>query len=120
MKIWHRLGLAWVSCCCLLTSTFAQTNEFRGLWSPAFNTGLHSSAEVSQFVSDARLGNFNAIVPQIRKRGDCYYNGSPYEPKALDISPSTFDPLGAMIAQCHDTSNGKQRLEVHGWICTFP
>lgn len=119
MKMWFRLSLAWIGCW-FVGSAWSQTNEFRGLWCPAFNPGFKSSSEVSQFVADARVANFNAIIPQIRKRGDCYYNASAYEPKASDISPSTFDPLAEMITQSHDTSNGKQRLEVHGWICTFP
>ena len=97
----------------------AQTNEFRGIWADGWHGNFSTAAEVSQIIADARSGNFNAVVVEVRRRGDAYYNGL-YEPKATDISPQSYDPLADLIAKGHDTSGGKQRIEIHGWIVTFP
>src|SRR5438105_11093809 len=96
----------------------AQSNEVRALWVDAFGSGFKSSSEVTSLLNDARAGHFNAIVAEVRKRGDAYYNSN-YEPKASDIS-SSFDPLQDMITKGHDTSGGKQRVEIHAWIVTYP
>lgn len=97
----------------------AQTNEFRGLWVDAFNSGFKTSTQVSQLLADARAGNFNAVIVQMRRRGDAFYNSN-FEPKNSEVSPSTFDPLADLITKAHDTSGGKQRIEVHAWIVSFP
>lgn len=99
--------------------SFGQSNEWRAFWADAFGAAFKSSAEVTTFINNVRAANANAILPEIRKRGDAYYNGSVYEPKATDISPSSFDPLADMIAKAHDTSGGKQRIEVHAWIVSY-
>ncbi len=100
-------------------ATFGQSNEWRAFWADAFGAGFKSASEVTTFINNVRAANANAILPEVRKRGDAYYNGSIYEPKATDISPATFDPLADMIAKAHDTSGGKQRLEVHAWIVSY-
>ncbi len=97
----------------------AQTNEFRGLWVDAFNTGFKTSAQVSQLMADARSGNYNALVVQMRRRGDAFYNSN-FEPKNSEVSPSTFDPLADLITKARDTAGGQQRIEVHAWIVSFP
>jgi uncharacterized lipoprotein YddW (UPF0748 family) len=117
-----------VSYCALAFSTYflatgfpalASTNEFRAFWCDAFGAGFKSAAEVTTFINNIRAAKANAIVPEIRKRGDAYYNGSSYEPKATDVSPSSFDPLADLITKAHDTSGGKQRIEVHAWIVSY-
>jgi len=96
----------------------ASAGEFRALWADAFHAGFRSSGEVSQLVADARAGHFNAVIVEVRKRGDAYYN-SLFEPKATDVSPQSFDPLADLIAKAHNTNNGP-RIEVHCWIVTYP
>ena len=55
----------------LLTVTVAsarlQSQEFRALWADTFHPGLRTSAEVSQMVADARAGNFNALIVEVRR-----------------------------------------------------
>ena len=96
----------------------AQVQEFRALWVDAFHAGFRSSNEVTQLLTDARAANFNAVVVEVRKRGDAYYNSN-YEPKAADVSPQSYDPLADLVARAHDTNNGP-RIEVHAWIVTYP
>ncbi len=92
--------------------------EFRGLWVDAYHAGFRSAKEVDQLISDARAGNFNALIVQVRRRGDSLYH-SHLEPKAFDVRPQEFDPLADLIAKAHDTNAGP-RLEIHAWIVTYP
>jgi uncharacterized lipoprotein YddW (UPF0748 family) len=100
-----------------LSTASALSQEFRALWADTFHAGMRNSAEVSQMVADARAGNFNAVIVEVRKRGDAYYNSN-FEPKATDVSPQSFDPLADLVAKAHNTSNGP-RIEVHAWIVTY-
>ena len=95
-----------------------QGQEFRALWVDAFHAGFRSSNEVTQLLADARAANFNAVVVEVRKRGDAYYSSN-YEPKATDVSPQSYDPLADLVARAHDTNAGP-RIEVHAWIVTYP
>ena len=102
----------------LLLATVAsaqQPPEFRALWADTFHAALRNSNEVSQLVNEARANNFNAVIVEVRKRGDAYYN-SLFEPKATDVSPQAFDPLADLINKAH---TGGRRIEVHAWITTY-
>src|SRR5688572_1025536 len=94
-----------------------QPPEFRAFWAHAFSTTFDNAANVSALIDNIRAAKANAVIPEVRKRGDAYYN-SLFEPRAPSIAPG-YDPLADMIAKAHDTSNGKQRLEVHAWIVSY-
>jgi len=96
---------------------FAQTNEFRGMWVNAWNTGLQNASQVTTLVNNLRAGKFNAVIPQVRRRGDALYT-SHFEPHATGTSPADFDSLGDLIAKAHDTNAG-QYIEVHAWLVTY-
>lgn len=83
----------------------AQSAEFRGLYVDAFHPGFKSHDQVTQMVNAAKSANFNALIVQVRKRGDAYYK-SAIEPRAADIA-ADFDPLADIIAQAHAA----------GWRC---
>jgi uncharacterized lipoprotein YddW (UPF0748 family) len=100
---------------CLLSPLGNRAQEFRALWVDAWKPGFKSSAEVRQLIADTRAGHFNALVVEVRKRGDAYYQ-SRFEPRATDIA-SGYDPLADLCAQAHA---GSPRLEIHAWIVTFP
>jgi uncharacterized lipoprotein YddW (UPF0748 family) len=86
------------------------------MWVDGFNDGIKSRAQVEKLVADARHANLNALIVQVRKRGDAYFNRSE-EPKALDITGSRgFDPLGYLIQVAHAS---RPRIEVHAWLNTF-
>lgn len=95
----------------------APAQEFRGLWVDAFHGGLRSPDQVTSVVAAARAKNANAVIAQVRKRGDAYFQGG-LEPVATDVVPG-FDPLADLIAKAHDTTGGKPRLEVHVWLVTY-
>lgn len=97
-------------------SAGAAAPEFRALWVDAFNPGFKTAAQVRQLVADARRGNFNALVVQMRRRGDAFFN-SALEPRAAELAAG-FDPLAELLREARDT-NGGPRLEVHAWIVTY-
>ncbi|HEY5033708.1 MAG TPA: hypothetical protein VIJ30_01145, partial [Candidatus Dormibacteraeota bacterium] len=67
--------------------------QYRALWVDAFHDGMKSPWQVEKLVADAHRGNLNALVVQVRKRGDAYFNQAD-EPRATDIQgPPEFDPL---------------------------
>lgn len=95
----------------------SRAQEFRALWADTFHAGMRNSQEVSTLVNTARAGNCNALVVEVRKRGDAYYRNG-LEPVATDVAAG-FDPLADLVAKAHDTSGGKARLEVHAWMVTY-
>src|SRR5687768_7577143 len=101
------------------TAAFGNTNEYRALWVDAFGLGYRNAAEVTTLMNSLRSMNMNAVIPEVRARANAYYNGSPYEQKAAGITPADFDPLADLIAKGHDTSDGKQRIEIHAWMVTY-
>ncbi|HVC77432.1 MAG TPA: family 10 glycosylhydrolase [Candidatus Micrarchaeaceae archaeon] len=90
--------------------------QYRALWVDAFHDGIKSPAQVEKLVADAHRGNLNALIVQVRKRGDAYFDQSD-EPRATDIQgPPEFDPLAYVIQLAHAST---PRIEVHAWLNTF-
>ncbi len=94
-----------------------RASECRGLWVDAFHSGFWRTQEVSSLVADIRAMRCNTVLPEVRKRGDAYYQSS-YEPHALR-GGSAFDPLAVLIQKAHDTNSGP-RVEVHAWMVAYP
>ena len=91
--------------------------EFRAMWADTFHAGLRNSSETTALIAGARAANCNAVVVEIRKRGDAYYRNG-LEPVATDVAAG-FDPLADLIAKGHDTSGGNPRIEIHAWFVTY-
>jgi len=71
--------------------------QYRALWVDALHDGIKSPAQVEKLVADAHRANINALIVQVRKGGDAYFNHA-NEPRALDIVGSRgFDPLAYVI-----------------------
>ena len=100
-------------------TAMGQSNEFRALWVDAWGTGFLNASQVTQLVADCRAYNFNALVVQMRRRGDAFYNQTlaGNDPKTTAIAGG-FDALQDLITKAHDTSGGKKRIEVHCWVTT--
>jgi uncharacterized lipoprotein YddW (UPF0748 family) len=91
-------------------------SQYRALWVDAFHDGIKSPAQVEKLVADAHRANINALIVQVRKRADAYFNLST-EPRAGDIeAPKEFDPLAYVIQVAHAST---PRIEVHAWLNTF-
>jgi uncharacterized lipoprotein YddW (UPF0748 family) len=96
---------------------FAASTEYRALWVDVFHPGLRSKAEADAMIATARRGGYNAIIVQVRKACDAFYNSS-VEPKNSSVEQG-FDPLGYIIQQAHSGGTGQQRLEVDAWVVTY-
>ena len=93
----------------------SQPPEFRALWVDTFHAGIKNTSQINTLLSDLRAGNFNAVIPEVRKRGDAYYLSN-FEPEATDM---VGDSLAELITRAHNTNGGQQRIEVHAWIVTY-
>lgn len=102
--------------------------EYRAFWVDAWGAGIRSQAEVENLLGrvgdpnirgQIRDANCNAVFIQVRRRADVCYPSAVGEPYFSGLSPSTFNGLQAAINAAHDTTGGKQRIEVHAWIVTF-
>lgn len=102
----------------MLTMTFTQTQietEFRAFWVDGFNEGFHTPEEVDTLLRRVREANMNAVIVQMRKRGDAHYF-SPLEPFAANQKPG-FDALAYLIEKAKTES---PPIEVHVWVNCHP
>ncbi|MBA4147570.1 MAG: family 10 glycosylhydrolase [Verrucomicrobia bacterium] len=102
---------------CTVTAFAQTTPEYRGLWVNGWAGLYDTSSKCTTVINQTRAGNLNSVSLQMRRRGDAFYNSN-YEPKNPTVA-SSFDPLADLITKAHDTSNGKQRLDVHAWMVTY-
>jgi uncharacterized lipoprotein YddW (UPF0748 family) len=86
-------------------------SEFRGLWVDAFGPGFFNPEQVRKLAADCRKYNFNAVIVEMRRRGDAFYNSN-YDPRTTVIT-TNFDALAEIIKECH---TGTPRIEVHCWV----
>jgi uncharacterized lipoprotein YddW (UPF0748 family) len=87
-------------------------DEFRALWVDAYHDGIKSRQQIDELIETAQAGSFNALVVQVRRRGDTYYP-SAIEPWAPDAPPG-FDALAYLIERAHAAG-----IEVHAWATTL-
>jgi len=93
-------------------------DAYQAMWVYSWGAGILSATETSDMIAVARANYLNAIFPEVRKAGDAYYI-STTEPFASNIEAGYADPLADIIAKAHDTSGGKQYIEVHAWIVPY-
>jgi uncharacterized lipoprotein YddW (UPF0748 family) len=86
--------------------------EVRALWVDAYHDGAKSPKQIDELIQTAQAGSFNALVVQVRRRGDTYYP-SDLDPWAPDSDPN-FDALAYLIEQAHAAG-----IEVHAWATTL-
>ncbi|MGQ9809363.1 MAG: family 10 glycosylhydrolase [Armatimonadota bacterium] len=112
----------------LLLISGAGADEIRGVWVDAWGAGFRSQSEVEALLGRPgdpnsrgaiREANLNAVFVQVRRRADVCYPSGVGEPYFSGLTPSNFNALQAVIDAAHDTTGGKQRIEVHAWIVTF-
>lgn len=76
-----------------------------------------NASQVTTLVNHCKTYNFNAVVVQMRRRGDAWYmpQAPNQEPRTTALS-SSYDALAEVIKQCHAAS---PRIEVHCWTPTM-
>ncbi len=102
----------------LVRSGTSYGDLYQGMWIYAWGAGILSESQTNTMISTARDNYLNIIFPQVRKTGDAYYI-SATEPRGTNIDPTYEDPLADILQKAHDTSGGKQFIEVHAWIVPY-
>ena len=109
-------------------ASYAAADEYRAFWVDAWHAGFLRQSEVDKLLGvvgdpnskgDIRNANCNTIIMQVRRNCDANYPSSMGEPYMGGLSPANFNSLQAVLNAAHDTTGGKQRIEVHAWIVTF-
>lgn len=95
----------------------ADPPQYRAYWVDAFHDGFKTPQQIDKLLRHVRASNMNAVIVQVRRRGDAYFSRS-IEPRTDDRSvPAGFDPLEYLIQQAH---SGPHYVEVHAWVAAFP
>jgi uncharacterized lipoprotein YddW (UPF0748 family) len=107
----HFIGLL-ISLILIVPSTLAQSlSRYRAFWVDTFNTALNKHDDIVAVVNNARMAKANAIIAQVRRRGDSWYLDSLEPlPDFIPIAPG-FDPLRDLITEAH-----AHRIEVHAFV----
>ena len=92
--------------------------SYQAMWLSSWSAGFLSQWQTNTMIQMARTNHVNALFPEVRKTGDAYYLSS-IEPRASNMNSSYLDPLADIINQAHDTSEGKQSMEVHAWLVPY-
>jgi len=91
--------------------------HFRAFWVDAFHPGIKSPAEVDQLIHDVQAANANAVIVQVRRRADAYYNRT-IEPRSPELQRQpNYDPLAYLIERAHATV---PPIAVHAWLAAMP
>jgi uncharacterized lipoprotein YddW (UPF0748 family) len=87
------------------------TPQWRAFWVDAFHAGIKTPAQGERLVADVKAANGNAIIAQVRRRGDAYFRKT-VDPFVEDPAvPEGFDPLGALLERAH-----AEGVQVHAWV----
>src|SRR5215510_5739187 len=107
----HLIGIL-ISATFIIVEASGQTaGQYRAFWVDTFNTPLNNHNDIVTVVNNAKMANANAILAQVRRRGDSWYlNSLEPLPDFLPIAPG-FDPLQDLINEAH--SHG---IEVHAFV----
>ncbi|MCX7926416.1 MAG: family 10 glycosylhydrolase [Fimbriimonadales bacterium] len=110
-----RYGWAFAAGMAMMWATTFSQAEFRGFWVDGFNQGFHTPEQVDTLLQRVRAANLNAVIVQMRKRGDAHY-ASPLEPFAIQQQEG-FDALAYLIEKARSET---PRIEVHVWVNSHP
>jgi uncharacterized lipoprotein YddW (UPF0748 family) len=112
----------------LAAACSAAPDEVRAFWVDGWGAGFLNQTQVNKLLGvvgdpnqkgDIRNANCNSVIVQVRRRADTAYPSGMGEPYMSGLSPSNFNALQAMINAAHDTTGGKQRIDVHCWLVAF-
>jgi uncharacterized lipoprotein YddW (UPF0748 family) len=85
--------------------------EYRAFWIDTFNTRFATPDDVGTILTRARQAGANAVVVQVRRRGDAWYLDT-REPLAEGVTfPDDFDPLRDLLVRAHAAG-----LQVHAAV----
>src|SRR5262245_27256390 len=108
---WLFIGL-FISVILIVPLTPAQSvSRYRAFWVDTFNSTLNTHDDILAVVNNAQIAKANAIIAQVRRRGDSWYLDSLEPlPDFISIAPG-FDPLRDLITEAH-----ARGIEVHAFV----
>lgn len=117
--VFRRLPGSGLACLCLVlclwstavSETGRPNDEFRGLW--VVRHWLKDREQVMHAVRTAVEARMNALLVQVRGRGDAFY-ASRLVPRAESLSEPDFDPLALLVEE-----GRRAGLEVHAWVNVY-
>lgn len=89
--------------------------EIRAFWVDAFHAGIRTPQEAELLVADAKRAGINALIVQVRRRGDALYKEGIEPPLDDPAYDPNFDALANILDVAH-----KSGIEVHAWINAMP
>jgi len=95
------------------TGVAAAPAQLRAYWVDAFGEGIFTPAEIDKLVAQSKAANFNALVVQVGRRGDCFCNRASMPRTQANIAAYPYDPLQTLIDKAHAAG-----IQVHAWIIT--
>lgn len=97
----------------LPATLYADDSEVRALWVDSIRDDLRSPAGIDALIQNAKSGNFNTIIAQVRRNAQSLYaNHHPAEGWLENyVPPAGFDPLQYLIDKAHP-----EGIEVHAWV----
>jgi uncharacterized lipoprotein YddW (UPF0748 family) len=130
------------------SSLRAGAPEFRAQWADAFHHPFANSSTASQIqtcIDNIRAANCNVIIPEVRVYSDVSFVPTPsFYPNLgnastgigsinsngviincdLNSDPeprrtTSIDHLATVLSKAHDTTGGKQRVDVWAWLVAF-
>lgn len=81
------------------------------MWIDGFSAGIRTPEEAAQLVADAKRGNINTLIVQVRRRADSYYLQTLEPPVEEAPYDQKFDALAYIIDLAH-----RENMEVHAWM----
>lgn len=103
-------------CAVLLMAALAPSSaaEFRAFWVDAWGSGFENSSATTTMINYVASCKCNAVIVEVRKRGDAYYDSS-YEPRGTNVTPAAgYDCLADIVTKGHNAG-----LEVHAWVVVY-
>jgi uncharacterized lipoprotein YddW (UPF0748 family) len=89
----------------------------RAIFVDRFDYTASSESNITSIINNAVSLGFTDVMFQVRGRGDAFYNGSIYEPKAA--AAGSVDPLAVALAAATNP-DGSKKIRVHAWMNTIP
>jgi uncharacterized lipoprotein YddW (UPF0748 family) len=100
-----------------ISAPIGMTEQLRAYWVDAFQPGFKTRAEVDRLLQDVRASGANAVIVQVRRRGDAYFNNR-VEPRTEDPAlAANFDALQYLIERSRASDNP---IQVHAWVAALP
>lgn len=90
-------------------------SKMRGAWVNIFEDTLKSRAGITRMLDELAAAGANAVIAQVIRRHDAYYD-SDVLPRTVDPKlPADFDVLAELIPEAR-----KRGIEVHAWFSIAP